>query len=532
MLSAQVVAPVFPTPSYFRKTFQTPVTRVELQPPVRLSDFVVDGKLTLSLRNYLDLVMVNFPDIQVQKLSVQTAQNSILSAFRTFDPTLTVSTYYNRASTPATDQLTGANVSKTLNWPLNFAYTQTLQNGTQFNLGLQGSYGTSNSSFSTYNPAKNSNLSFGFTQPLMRGRDPYINRLPITIARANLRSTQFNVQNSIEDLIVRAETAYWSVVGSRENLKVQEASLANSTKSLERSTRELELGALAPLDIYQPQADKASAEIQVSQARFNLAQAEDALRRQMGADLDPNIRNLPIVLTESATPPTDTPTLDRDALVEKALASRADLQAQRIGLETDDMTIRQNTDTLRPQLNMVGSYTSNGRGGDYYQKSGLGGGGAVTVIPGGFMDAVNQMFAFNYTTYQLRLNLTLPIRDRAGQAALANALIKKKSDTLSVRSREQSVRLDVLNAITQLNSSLESVKLSLVSQDLAQKQLDGVQKEYDLGTTTMYFVLDAQTRLTTAQSRVVTASISYFTNRLNLLRVTGQLLAEHGITLQ
>ena len=41
----------FPKPSYFRETFAAPpISKVELLSPVRLSDYVVAGKLELSLR--------------------------------------------------------------------------------------------------------------------------------------------------------------------------------------------------------------------------------------------------------------------------------------------------------------------------------------------------------------------------------------------------------------------------------------------------------------------------------------------------
>ena len=52
----------FPKPSYFRETFARPVTKVELQSPARLPDYVVGGKLELSLRGYLELVMANNTD--------------------------------------------------------------------------------------------------------------------------------------------------------------------------------------------------------------------------------------------------------------------------------------------------------------------------------------------------------------------------------------------------------------------------------------------------------------------------------------
>lgn len=79
-------APLFPTMQYFRDHFSTPKSRVELQPPVRLDDFVVDGKLELSLRNYLELVMANNTDVSIQRLVLETPKNAITRAFGRFDP--------------------------------------------------------------------------------------------------------------------------------------------------------------------------------------------------------------------------------------------------------------------------------------------------------------------------------------------------------------------------------------------------------------------------------------------------------------
>ncbi|MFB3778434.1 MAG: TolC family protein [Bryobacteraceae bacterium] len=524
---------MFPKASYFRKMFSSPTGHVELQPPVRLGDYAVDGKLELSLRSYLDLVMANNTDISIQKLSVETSRNAIMSAFGKFDPTLGISATYNHSAVPAADQLQGATVNKSTTFgPLQFDYSQLLSNGTSITSRFNGSKQSTNSAFSTYNPAFTSAFSAGFTQPLLRGRGSYITNLPITIARANLRSSELNIRNQIMSLIQQAESAYWDVVGARENLRVREEALKMRAESLKRSQRELELGAIPQLDIYQPQADYASAEIQVSQARFRLAQLEDALRRQIGADLDPKFRTMPITLTETVMPPTEATPLDREALVDKAISMRPDLQSSRVSLEVDDMNIRSASDQLRPNLSLTGNYASNGRGGDQYLRTGLGSTAVTTVYPGGLYDALAEVFGFNNTTYRLGLTLTLPLRDRAGAARLADSLVRKKQDTLSLRSREQSIRLEVLNAVSQVESSRESVKLAIVARDLAQKQLDAEKQKYDLGTSQMYYVLDAQTRLTNAESSVVTESINYRRNQLQLLRVVGTLLDERGITIQ
>jgi outer membrane protein TolC len=535
-LSAQE-SPVFPTPAYFRKHFSTPKARIELQMPVRLSDFVVDGKLELSLRSYLELVMANNTDITIQKVTVELQRNAITREFGRFDPTLTASFNSTRTKSPSTRVLEGAATVNRLSQPANFEYQQTLQTGTEYTVGFSGSKSSTNDAFSTFNPSLSARLSFGFTQPLLRNRGSYVTRLPLLIARSRLRASEYTLRDQLLRLLSAAENAYWDVVGARENVTVQADALALREEALKRAERELELGALSELDIFLPRADKASAEIQVSQARYLLDQVEDALRKQMGADLDPQVRNFPVVLTETVLPPVDTGAIDREASVEKAVAMRPDLRTTLQNIETDDLSIKSATNALRPDLSLTGGYSSSGRGGTFVERTNIfqnGGSGSTIIqtIPGGFGDALDQLFGFNFPTYSFGLTLRLPIRDRAASANLANAIVQKRLDTLRARSIEQGIRLDVLNAISQVESSKEAVKLAIIARDLAQQTLEAEQKKYELGATVHFFVLDAQSRLTTAQSRLVTESIDYRRNLLNLLRVTGELLEERGVRIQ
>ena len=128
--------------------------------------------------------------------------------------------------------------------------------------------------------------------------------------------------------------------------------------------------------------------------------------------------------------------------------------------------------------------------------------------------------------------LRFPIRDRANEAVLANSVVSKRRDTLTVRNMQQSTRLSVLNAVNDLESAKALVTLAQNSVDLAQKQADAEQQKYDLGTEIMYFVLDAQDRLNAAKSRLVTNIIGYQRARTTLLRQTGELLDARGIVIQ
>jgi outer membrane protein len=522
--------PFFPKPSYFRRHFTATSTHVELEPPVRLNDFVVGGTLQLSLRNFLELVVANNPDIAVQKLTVQFNRDAITSAFSAFDPLATASFSATRTITPSGSLLQGASTLNTLTQPFALTYQQTFETGTQLAVNFNESKFSTNSSFSTFNPELDSSINFALSQPLLRGRGLYINMLPVTIARSRLRAAEFGFQDQLIQLLAAAENAYWDVVGARENLRVQQESFKLADAALTRAQKELELGATSPLEIYQPQANRANAELQVSQARFQLAQTEDALRRQIGADLDPNVREMPIALTAPLEPPPDSAKIDTEAALASAMRMRPDLKNVVQNLDADDLSIKQTNNNLLPSLNLTAQYGSSGLGGIFYPGTNiLNPTAPVVPIPGGLGDALAGTFGFSNPTYGVGLTLQLPIKDHATSAKLADDLVQKKIDAYRQRSTEENIRLQVLTAINLLNSSKEGIRIATIARDLAQKRVDADQKRYELGTITLYFVLASQNDFITAESNLLSQIINYRRSELNLLQRTGQLLEERGI---
>jgi outer membrane protein TolC len=535
---ADPIDPDYPrwgTKAYMRTIFRRDTPKFELQGPVQLQDHVTAGKLELSLKSYLELVLNNNTEIQVQRLTLEVPKNAVTRAFSIFDPQFNARFSSTRTQTPTTDALAGAAVLSQLSQPINLNWQQFLPTGTQFTAGYGATKNSTNASIATLNPAYGSNLNVGFTQNLWRNRSRDIIRTPITIAKTRVKATEFQFQDQLQGLLTTAENAYWDVIGARENLKVQEQALSLADASLKRAQRELELGALPALEIYQPQAVYARAEILVTQARYRLAQTEDALRRQIGVDLDPELRKLPIVLTEDVLPTTDNKTIDKEAIVAEAVRIRPDVQVQREQLNIDDLTLRQSSDALRPNFQLFGNYSAQGRGGPSVRRSSFinpdGTSSPITqVLPGGFGDALDQMFGFGFPIMGGGVQLFLPIRDRNASANYADAVVNKRLDQLRLRSLEQNVRLDVLNAINQVENSRASVDLAKIAADLAQKRVEADQKRYELGTITLFFLLDSQNALTQAQSDLVNQSVQYRRNLLNLYRRAGTLLNERGIS--
>jgi outer membrane protein len=538
MLAAGALAQMssFPKPNYFREVLQQTRTRVDLRDPVRLKDFVVAGKLELSLKNYLELVMANNTDIQVTFLSLEVPKNNITSAFGIWDPTATASFSSTRSTSVATNAAQSRNATlgattSQLSQPLSLSYSQALDTGTNYTVSFGGSKFSNSNTISSYNPSITSSMSFAVTQNLLRNRSRYVNRLPVMQAQSSYRRSEFNLRASLLGWVNTAESTYWRVVSARENVKVQEKARETSKANLDFVQKQLDLGAISPLDIFNPQGQLASADLALSQAKFSLEQAEDALRHQIGVDLDPEVRKLPMELTEPVDISTDAMDLDPEKAVQKALDNNPAVKAAVQALDFDDLGIQSANNGLLPQLTFTASYSGAGQGGIYSSTDSqlLGGTGQTILIPGGLTDALSQMFGLNNPTYRGSINLTLPIRNRTASMNLANSLVAKKTDALNLRNTQQATRLNVLTAISNLNGAIESLKLAKTQEDLQHKNYDAEVQKYTLGTDINQNVVIALQAWVVAQSAVVTAQVNVRTSILNLFTQTGELLDERGI---
>jgi outer membrane protein TolC len=352
-------------------------------------------------------------------------------------------------------------------------------------------------------------------------------------AQSTFRRAEFNLRASLLTWVNTAENAYWKVVSARENVKVQEKSRDTSKANLDFVQKQLDLGAVSPLSIFNPQGQLAGADLNLSQAKFALEQAEDALRHQIGIDLDPDLRRLPIEVTEPVDVSTVGIDLDPEREVRKALDNNPNVKAAAQALDPDDLGIQSAHNSLLPVLSFTASYAGAGQGGIYSSSgSTLLGGGPPIVVPGGLTDALAQMWGLNNPTYMGSLNLTLPIRSRTASMNLANALVTKKTDALNLRNTEQNTRLNVITAISTVLGAIDSLRLARIQEDLQHKNYDAEVEMYTLGADINQNVVIALQAWVVAQSSVVTAQVNLRTSILNLYTQTGELLDERGIVVK
>jgi outer membrane protein TolC len=529
-----------------------------------LSSRIVDGKLHLRLREFLELVLKNSTDIQLTRLDVYTAANDITATKAPFDPSLALSFNTLRSVSPlsfftfggsgsGTGSGTGIVASSPQPGQTNVPGSSAVSTGGQVILpqtisslsqnssatftellptgqNVSANFSADRSSGDGYlYPALFGSLNVTITQHLLQNRTNLQAKGPLQVARTELLITSEQSQATIANSVATAARQYWNAIELRDNIRVQEQNVNLARKSYDHDKQALDLGALARLDIYQSETQVAERNRDLISARFQYKAALDAMRRLIGADLTPALRETEIVLEDNASAlPSKTSILPFEQALAKAVQSRPENLAAKQQTAVDTLNARVARDSLLPQLDV--SVQGGGTGPGFNQVSSLTGSGVNPTNPyPGLGATLDQVLAFTYPSYGFGLQLNFPFRNSSARASLSNALVSRVRDQYTQRQTEQQIILDVRQALDSIELADASISAAIAARDLAQKNVAAEQQKYELGTITAFEVLDSQTRLASSESALLAAYVTYQQAYIDYERATWTLLDGLGM---
>jgi len=311
--------------------------------------------------------------------------------------------------------------------------------------------------------------------------------------------------------------AYWDAVQARESLAVARNSLELAEATYERDKRGLELGALPPLDIHRSESTVATRRLEVIQSEYALKRSEDRLRRLIGADLDPQVAGLGLDLTEHAVPSGELLVIDRASALDQARSRRPEIEGLRHRLAATETGLRVARGNMRPDVSLSAFYSTSGRGGTALDPTT----DPPTILTrGGFGQSLDQLRSLDFERYGLSVG---------AEADLGQARVDRERALYLMREQEQAVALDVQSAIDDLEKAKQSLSVSRLARDLAQKTLEAEQRKRELGENTLFFVLEAQAGLASAELSYLRAAVEYQQAVTGVARATGTLLERHHV---
>jgi outer membrane protein TolC len=185
--------------------------------------------------------------------------------------------------------------------------------------------------------------------------------------------------------------------------------------------------------------------------------------------------------------------------------------------------------SLRPQLDLVGTVQNSGLAGDLNPLASTPTGGAANI--GGYGTALGSVFRRNYPSYGGGLQLTLPLRNRVAQADAIRDELQVRQAQIRRQQLQDQVRLEVADAEESVRQARAAYEASVEARRLQEQSVSVEQQTFSVGLSTNLMVIQYQDYLAQARSTEVASKGAYIKAKIALQRATGTILDENHVAI-
>jgi HAE1 family hydrophobic/amphiphilic exporter-1 len=500
--------------------------------PLPSSDRVgvdLSNQLSMTIDQAIDMALRNNNNIDVSRNNFQINEFNLRAARGVYDPLLSSQTLYESVTAPTASAIGGA---------VNGAVTQrrffstggvsgfSPWAGGQYSADFNAARTTTSNTNSFLNPQYPSNFTAVYTQPLFRDRSIDQNRRQIQISQKNVQLTDSQFRQEAITVVNQVEQAYWNLVFSLRNLQVQIDALKQARSQLESNQRQVERGILAPIDIVQATAQITTFEQNVYTAQEDVTRQENTLKTLILPDRTSAEWSRPI--TPVSPVALEAPRVGIEVATAEALKNRPELEQLDISADINKIDQRFYRNQTKPQIDLVGTYTSQGLAGTPtpigIQR------GVPSIFNGGLGTSVSNLLSNNFPTYRASLNISFPWGNHVAKANLGRSLVEGERIANQRAQAEQTIEAEVRNALQALRSAEARLQSAVAARQAAEELYASEQRQFRAGTTTLYLVLQRQTELLTARGRELQAQTDLNRAISEFHRATGTTLTTNNIT--
>ena len=498
-----------------------------------VASLVRSGQLPLTVGDLINLMLQNNLDIGVNRLTPLSSVYLIETMYRPFEPTLRLQATVNRNTSPATSQLIGAPSLSTLSGSYSVGFSQALATGTNVGVNFSMNRNSSNSVFNTFNPSYTGLLQYTFSQHLLNGWGRSINTHLVHVAQNNQKISESQFEKQVIDLVAQAERSYWDLVFAAEDIKIKQRSMDLAQKTLSDNEIQVRIGTLAPIDLVQAESDLANRRVQYVTSTYTEVQTQDQVKKFITSQSDPGLVLAKLMPSQTVRMPDASDVMPVEPAIKVALENRPEMKQLQLDLQSKKIDLAYTKNQLLPTVDLLASYIQNGVGGVETIRNGFGPTAPIIAqLNGGISDAFGQLFGYGFTGYSVGISVQIPLRNRAAQGDNARAMTDERSAEQRISSQAQQIALEVRNALTSVDMNKAKIEATTKARELAERRLDAEQKKFDLGASTIRFVLQEQTNVAQAQTDELQAVVNYTKSLVDLNHAMGMTLKKNNIEIE
>ncbi len=554
----------------------------------RLDSLMRGGNIYLSLQDAIALALENNLDIEIQRYGPQFAEsdyrrslagaaarafnggvtnnstigavsgtgvNNTLGAQQTsvttgalsqgLDPVLQGNFSWGHRTTPQTSLfVTGTNSLITNSKIANMSLSKNWLTGTSATLSFNNNFLFQNSGRNDFNPSRSVTGELSVTQHLLQGFGLAVNRRNIKIAKNNIGVSELVFRQQVITTASSIINIYWDLVSFNEDLRVKKQALALNQKLYDDNKKQVEIGTLAPIEIIRAEAEVARSQQDLTISETNVLQQETVLKSSLSRTgiSSPGLSEAHIIPTDRISMPDAERMQPVQEMLQKAIDLRPELEQQRISIENAKLGLKGTRNALLPTIDAFVDVRNNSLAGDVNQIPVPPIQGAPIQTPvtrpvnsvdqfflGGYGTALRQVFGRNFPDYSAGVTLNIPIRNRQAKEDMTRDQLTLRQSEVRLQQQLNQVRVEVENALIGQQQGRARYQTAVKNRVLQEQTLDAEQKKYSLGASTIFFVIQSQRDLTSAQAAEVSALSTYARAKVELERATGQTLGAYEI---
>jgi HAE1 family hydrophobic/amphiphilic exporter-1 len=525
----------------------------------------VSRETSLTLEDAIAQALMNNPDVSMARIAVEQATAGVAAASGAFDTQFGFQSSFQHQQLPVSSLIGGAASGKLTQQGLAVGpeFRGMLRDtGTRYQLAFTTRRQTTDNQFVTLNPQFPTELRVTVTQPLLRGRRVDDPRRQLDVAKQNVSLSDAQFRQQLADLALQTELAYWELAFAEENLQVQQQGLELARDQVASNQRLADQGIAAPIDVLEAETQVATFNQRVFSAQAALTRVENVLKTLMLPDPRASLWGSALHAVTSG-PLSEPSQVSLEAAVAMAKASRPELTQAAVATTAQEIETRFFGEQRRPQIDLVGTYSSAGVAGRVIQSGpnplsfgtealierintlsslqglsplgSLGFGGTSTIAPaltGGLGQSLSNLAGLDFSTIEVGVRVELPLGNRTAQARYAAALAEGRRLRLQTTQLEMAIEAEVRNALQAVESARAARDAALRARSLAEQQYASEQRRFEAGTSTVFLVLQRQTAMIAMRTQSARAEADLRRSLAELQHATGQTLNVYQITVR
>lgn len=492
-----------------------------------------DNKLSLTLNDAVRLALENNNDIEITRGDVRLAGTSLRSVEGVYDPVLRLSPQFSTSILPNASVIGGSTrnpgaITET-SWRGGASISKLFSfGGGQYEVFSTTGRTTTNSILTQLSPQYSNEIGIGFSQPLWRNRGIDRYRHEIRVQQKRLDQSDAEFRRKAIEIIAAVQQAYWELVFARRDQENRESNLSLAHEQFRVIEERVGEGRSAPLDRAEVETETAAREAELLRAVRDVSIAENRLKQLLLRD--PNAGEWSAQILPLDAPKTESFTINTDEALKEARDNRPELERLRLEQEVNAVDILYYRNQTRPRVDLQSTVSTVGLSGAFVQPSPI---FQTRPLPNAYFGGGGRAWsnAFNFDTRSVSVGLTveLPFRNRTAKANLSGAKVRKDQLQATTRSIEQSIEVEVRNAVQTLETARRTVATARAARASAQLQVAGERELFQNGRSTTFLVFQRENTLANARNLEVRAETDYHKALSDLQRAMGTTLRTSNV---